>query len=331
MKISFVEPHLELFGGIRRIIELSNRLITLGESVTIYHPAGTPCEWMECRALVKPLADVVADEHDAVIFNDPPHYKIVRRTTAPLKVFYILGLYERERLKRFSFKILWPKKGRVVSIKRIMQLPFLKITNATWMQEFLERELGVHAELVIGGVNRDVFHPVAVEKNRSEFHVLATGDPRKYKGMDTVNEAIDIVRQSHPAVILDTYYGKGIPQNRMAETYSRADLFVDAQWNTGCGWNNPVAEAMACNVPVICSDIGGVRDFAIHRETAILVPERDPSRLAKEIIGLMEHHDTRTAIQQKAYEKIIQFDWDSAAAALQKVLKTAVRRGKYYK
>lgn len=320
MKISFVEPHLELFGGIRRIIELSNRLTTLGESVTIYHPAGTPCHWMECMARVKPLADVVKDSHDAIIFNDPPHYKIVQRTAAPLKVFYILGLYERERLKRFSLKILWPKKGRVISIKRIMQLPFLKITNATWMQRFLTEELGVNAELVLGGVNRDVFHPVAVEKNPNEFRILSSGDPRDYKGMDTVREAVDIVRHSNPAVVLDTYHGKGIPQSRMAEFYSRADLFIDAQWNTGCGWNNPVAEAMACNVPVICSDIGGVRDFAIHQETAILVQERDPQRLAAEITGLMRNSELRNAIKQRAYKKIIQFDWDSSALTLRNIL-----------
>lgn len=321
MKISFVEPHLELFGGIRRIIELSNRLIKLGESVTIYHPAGTPCEWMECAALVKPLSTLVADSHDAVIFNDPPHYRIVRRTRAPLKVFYVLGLYERERLKRFSLKILWPKKGRVMSIKRILQLPFLKITNATWMQRFLADEMGVHAELVIGGVNRNVFHPVATERTPGEFRILASGDPREYKGMDSVKEAVNMVRRGHPGVVLDTYHGRGIAQERMAEIYSSADLFVDMQWNTGCGWNNPVAEAMACRVPVICSDIGGVQDFAIDQETAILVPERDPRRLAAEIVRLLERADLRTRIASNGYEKIIRFDWDASAAALQRILR----------
>lgn len=320
MKISFVEPHLELFGGIRRILELSNRLVDSGESVTIYHPAGTPCAWMPCTARVKPLADVYGDRHDAIIFNDPPQFKIVERTSSRLKVFYILGLYDRERLKRFSLKLLWPKKGRIVSIQRILRLPWLKITNATWMQRYLADELHVRAELVLGGINRDVFHPVPEAKNPDRFRILSTGDPRAYKGMDTVERAIASVKLRHPHVELDTYYGKGIPQDRMAETYSSSDLFVDAQWNTGCGWNNPVAEAMACKVPVVCSNIGGVEDFAFPGETALLVPEKNPEKLAEAVLRLMDDQELRSRIREKAYEHILRFDWDSSAENLKRIL-----------
>jgi len=40
MKMSFVEPHLELYAGIRRIIELANRLTERGHDVTIFHSDG---------------------------------------------------------------------------------------------------------------------------------------------------------------------------------------------------------------------------------------------------------------------------------------------------
>ncbi len=36
MKISFVEPHLELYGGIRRILELANRLTKRGHGIRNY-------------------------------------------------------------------------------------------------------------------------------------------------------------------------------------------------------------------------------------------------------------------------------------------------------
>lgn len=73
---------------------------------------------------------------------------------------------------------------------------------------------------------------------------------------------------------MDTYCGKGISQEKMAEKYSSADIFVEASWQAG--WNNPVAEAMACKVPVVCTDIGGVKDFAFHEKTALLVPPEGP-------------------------------------------------------
>jgi len=41
MKISFIQPHLELYGGIRRIIELANRLTERGHDVTIFYFNGS--------------------------------------------------------------------------------------------------------------------------------------------------------------------------------------------------------------------------------------------------------------------------------------------------
>ena len=73
MRIAFIEPHLELYGGIRRIMELSNRLTRMGDDVTIFHPAGTPCVWMEGLAKTRPTAELTREEYDAVIFNVVPH------------------------------------------------------------------------------------------------------------------------------------------------------------------------------------------------------------------------------------------------------------------
>src|SRR3972149_8848923 len=111
MKISFVEPHLKLYGGIRRILELSNRLLSLGEEVRIYHPDGTSCSWMTCKAETKTLNHIFKDEHDVIIFNYPPDYKIVKKAKAKLKVFYLLDLPGIERLKRFTLKIFWSDRG----------------------------------------------------------------------------------------------------------------------------------------------------------------------------------------------------------------------------
>lgn len=292
-------------------MELSNRLVRLGEDVTIYHPTGAPCAWMEGLAPTSPLRDLFARSHDVVVFNDPPDYKHVGRARARLKVFYILCLYEREKLKRFNPKIFWPRKGRMMSLKRALQMPFLRLANATWMQAYLDEELGMESELLIGGINRDMFHPVAVEKRAGEFRILCSGDPRERKGMDTVAAAFDRVKSKHPDAVLDTYHGKNIPQSGMAETYARADLFVDAQWYAG--WNNPVAEAMACGVPVVCTDIGGVADFARDGETALLVPVGDAARLAKAIVRLIEHPALRERLRSNALERIGRFDWESSA------------------
>src|SRR3972149_8183446 len=326
MKISFVEPHLKLYGGIRRILELSNRLLSLGEEVRIYHPDGTSCSWMTCKAETKTLNHIFKDEHDVIIFNYPAESKAGTKAKARLKVFYILGLPEKEPLKKYSLNIFWANKGIASTLRRSLHLPFLKISNATWIYKYLKKHLNINTELVIGGVNRDIFYPITVKKKQDKFRILCSGDPRNGKGTETVYEVFNILKKDFNNIILDTYYGKNIPQTNMAEKYCSADLFVDAQ--TYGGWNNPVAEAMACKVPVVCTDIGGVQDFAIHENTALLVPPKRPDILASEITRMIKDEDLRNRLKENAYQHIIQFDWDKSAKRMRDRLYNNMRINK---
>jgi glycosyltransferase involved in cell wall biosynthesis len=292
----------------------------MDEDVAIFHPSGTQCDWMESKAVVRPLSALNEQNFDAVIFNNPPDYKHVRRAKAVLKVFYILGLYDKDKLKKFNPKIFWPIKGRMLSLKRALQMPFLKISNASWMQQYLLEHLGIDSELLIGGVNREIFYPVEVAKDPDVINILASGDAREFKGTQTVNEAVAILKEEFPNVALQFYHGKNIPQSKMAETYCSADIFLDATWDTGSGWNNPVCEAMACKVPVVCTDIGGVRDFAAHQKTALVVPPKNPARMAEAAASIIRSEHLGESLRQNAYNHVAQFDWDAAAIRLRELL-----------
>lgn len=324
MKISFIEPHLKLFGGIRRIIELANRLSTMGHEVTIYHSDGSPCEWMTCEARTKPAAGVLRDKHDVLVYNDPNprDYLLVNAARARLKVHYTLGLYAMHLLKSNDPRIFLPRNGKTLILKLMLQAPHLQLSNATWMREWLIENMNVDTTLVIGGVNREMFLPVQVPKNPNEIRLLSTGDPRINKGTDVVLEAVRLARLEVPAIVLDQYYGKDLPQTHMALVYSSADIFVDGQ--SSGGWNNPVAEAMACKVPVVCTGIGAVKDFACHEETALLVPPNDPVAMAAAILRLARDPKLRESLCESAYSRIALFDWDKSAAKFALILETAI-------
>lgn len=317
LKISFVEPHLKLYGGIRRIVELANRLAARGHDVTIFHSDGRPCEWMTCTAKVKGREKVLREEHDVLIFNDPNPVdcRLVKRAKARLKVFYVLELYKLDLLKGSPTIYL---HKRTLLVMKSLKSPYLKLSNSTWLVHWLKENMDIDSHLLIGGINAEVFHPVKVQRNPGEIRLLCSGDPRMRKGTATVVEAVEIAKKEEPAIVLDTYYGAGIPQERMAEKYSSADIFVDAQWQAG--WNNPVAEAMACKVPVVCTDIGGVRDFAFHEKTALLVPPRDPGALAAAILRLVRDKALREMLLSNAYRHVRQFDWDRSAERLEEIV-----------
>ncbi|MBW8003050.1 MAG: glycosyltransferase [Planctomycetes bacterium] len=333
MKISFVEPHLRLFGGIRRIVEISNHLTAREHDVTIFHSDGTPCEWMECTAKVKSYDQVLQESHDAIIYNDPntTDYELVEKADAKLKIFYVLGLYEKEFLIQnpamkpqnlnLKLKLLFRRnRKRLQLLKKSLKSPYLKLSNATWEKQWLQENMGIDSELLIGGVNPEIFHPLTIERKASEIRILCSGDQRQGKGTSTILEAIEIAKKQEPEIVLDTYHGQGIVQEEMAKKYSSADIFVEASHSAGAGWNNPVAEAMACKVPVICTDIGAVQDFAFHEKTALLVPPTNPKAIAFAILRLVRDEKLRETLRENAYCHIGQFEWQKSAKRLEEII-----------
>jgi len=198
------------------------------------------------------------------------------------------------------------------------------MSNSTWIYYWLKKNLNIDSKLLIGGVNTEMFHPVEVGKNPNEIRILCSGDPRERKGTKAVLEAVEIAKKEEPRIVLDTYHGKGIPQEKMAEIYSLADIFVDGSWHAG--WNNPVAEAMACKVPVVCTDIGGVKDFAFHEKTALLVPPKNPEAMASAILRLIKDEKLRERLRENAYNHIRQFDWDKSAKRLEEIINSELRK-----
>ena len=329
MKISFIEPHLKIYGGIRRIMEISNRLVKRGHDVTIYHSDGSPCDWMEGFAKTRPAQEVLLDQHDVLIYNDPVRrdFILTKKAKAKLKVFFVLELYKTELLKGFHLSSFLPWNRRTQYVKKSLSQGYLILCNATWEKEWLHEHMGIDSELLIGGINTEVFHPLPGQGGGSNKRILYSGDVRPRKGTATIKKSIEWVRKQIPDIGVVTYHGKGIPQHEMATVYSSVDVFVEASCHAG--WNNPVIEAMACMAPVVCTDIGGVHDFAIHEKTAILVPIGDDKAMADAIVRLIKDPELANSLRQNAYDKVIGFRWDDSIDRMEDILNKYLQKSKF--
>ena len=149
------------------------------------------------------------------------------------------------------------------------------------------------------------------------------GRPTSAQGTQTIRAAVDMARRERHDIELDTYHGRGVPQHEMAAVYGSADLFIEA--SSQAGWNNPAAEALACRVPLVCTDIGGVRDFAVHEQTALLVPPGDVSALAAAILRMAQDAGLRERLAAAGLERIGRFDWDRSADQLVEILERSLQ------
>jgi glycosyltransferase involved in cell wall biosynthesis len=320
MRISFLTPHLEIRGANRRIIELSNHLVEKGHQVTIFHSDGSSCKWMECKAEIKPSREVKNLYHQVLISINRKDYPLFKKAKAKLKIFYVLLLYETEKkyLTGFHPTLILPFRKYPRWFRAVLRdKKILKLSNSTGLQSELKK-FSINTILLLGGVNQGLFYPIKNEK-LFQWKVLCVGDPLEWKGTEIVSKAVEIAKGFEPQITLISYYGKDIPQNKLAEVYHAADIFVDAQWQGG--WNNPVAEAMACKIPVVCSDSSGIKDFAFNEKTALVVPPKNPEAMAKAILRLGKDREMRERLRENAYNHITQYSWEKSAENLEKIIK----------
>lgn len=118
-----------------------------------------------------------------------------------------------------------------------------------------------------------------------------------------------------------------IPNAELPKYYCAADIFVlpsiiDRHGDME-GQGVVYAEAMACKIPVIGTDTGGIPDV-ISRDVGLLVKEKDPEDLANGIIKLLKDSKLRKSMGEKAY-KLVQerFSWDRIAEVYVRIFKGA--------
>ncbi|MXV16679.1 glycosyltransferase [Hufsiella ginkgonis] len=105
--------------------------------------------------------------------------------------------------------------------------------------------------------------------------------------------------------------------------YAAADIFITTPWYEPFGIT-PL-EAMACGLPVIGANVGGIKYSVVHGETGFLVPPNDPLALSEKIALLMED---RTLLKTMRFNALMHvnthFKWDHIAALLSNVYRDMI-------
>ncbi|HEX6132517.1 MAG TPA: glycosyltransferase family 4 protein [Longimicrobiales bacterium] len=223
--------------------------------------------------------------------------------------------------------------GSEERIAAVWRAPLHKIVIARWLVE-RGRELGVpdslmtHIPIAIPG---DVFRTTApVERRpprvamlhaRTPFKGAATGLEIMERARDRVPELEAILFGTEPPPRLPAwvrYVRRATPQHLAEAVYNRSAVYLCASMSEG--WHLPPAEAMACGCALVSSDIGGVRDYAIHGRTALLYPPGDAAAGAAQLTAVLTDPELRISLAARGREMIGAFSWSRSVAALEELL-----------
>lgn len=92
------------------------------------------------------------------------------------------------------------------------------------------------------------------------------------------------------------------PISQVYQELADYDLFIHPAKSEGQGI--AVLEAMAAGLPVVASDVGGLRELVVHRETGLLVPKEDHKALAEAIIWLMLRPAKIIEMGESGYQRV---------------------------
>ena len=291
LRLGFIEPHLLRFGGIRRMLEFSNRLTARGHDVTFYLPDDQVlnCTWMRCDASIKTWSSGFDDDLDIILFNHEPHWHLLDRfVNARRRMFYALH-YSRTYDKAGSWECLRTPVD-------------LQLANSNWTADQIFAEIGSRPTVQLGGANREVFRPYGGVK---KYPLLCTGGGRRdWKGTDDLHEAARLLGMK-----LEEYAPKDLSQPDLGREYDAAEIFLVGSWFEG--FCQPGLEAMACGVPLVTTDNGGCLEYAIDGVTALVVPPRDPVAMANAIRRLQNDEVLAKQLVANGLELVERdFDWE---------------------
>ena len=69
---------------------------------------------------------------------------------------------------------------------------------------------------------------------------------------------------------------------------------------------------MISGAALVCTDIGGHKEYAEHERNALLAPARSPEALGSALVRMLTDHALRRSLAEKARSDISRFTWSAA-------------------
>ena len=183
--------------------------------------------------------------------------------------------------------------------------------------------------IVNNGVDTNSFIPT--KNKKKEDYILYTGRLETRKGLIDLIKSAKYVCQEHADIkfiltgkgtikkylerkiselgLKNNFYFAGfVDRGTLLEYYQNATVYVLPSYYEGLP--TTLLEAMSCGIPSIATDVEGSSELIKDGETGLLVPPRDPNRLAEAILRLLDDVELRERISINARKHVVDnYDW----------------------
>lgn len=219
------------------------------------------------------------------------------------------------------------------------RLPMHKVVISRWLEE-IGIALGESGRLtyIPNGVDAEEFPLLVPPEDRRPDAVGLLSHAAERKGTADGIAAVSIVRDRYPEVSVTLFgvdrrprwlpswvaYVKNPSHQQLVEFYNSCAIFLYPSWSEGFGL--PPAEAMLSGCALVATANGGVQEYAVDPDTALLAPVRDPETLAERVCLLIRAPERRCRLARRGHDKLLAFTWRRAADTMENMLNVVCQR-----
>jgi colanic acid/amylovoran biosynthesis glycosyltransferase len=312
----------------------AERLLTLGERIQGFLNENPFVYLLRSLALVLPAVHLGVELQREGIMRVHAHWASYP-TTAALVIQWLFDIPFSFTAHAYDIYLV----PRLLPVK-VRTAEFV-VTCAQVNAAFL-RQLGgpaTHDRVVVNyhGVDLNRFAPRPARAPEGEPRIVTCGRLQIYKGHHVLLRACAKLSRPVRCIIVGegpqrakleelarslgiadrVEFTGALPQTELVRHYREAALFVLASIVvTSYGRRdvipNVLAEAMAMQVPVVSTNISGIRELITDRETGRLVAPGDPDALARAVDELLDDPGQREHLALAGYQKVLA-EFDRAA------------------
>lgn len=224
-----------------------------------------------------------------------------------------------------SFSLKWLETDRIATHLDAV------IIVSEYQRSYFEKIIPQERIFVVPhGVDTNFFQPSA-QLTQEPICVTVGSHLRDFK---TFQAAIDIVLQANPkvrfmAIGTNTKGGgnsrleddrveflENVSDAELRETYQRARVAIFPFKEATA--NNSLLEAMACGLPIVATNVGGVPEY-INSDAGFLCPQYDSESMAKGILNIIENNSLATQMGASSRSQALKFDYQITAEQMNQV------------
>jgi len=265
----------------------------------------------------------------------------------------IVGTFPVEiALTQSKYRFLMP------ALQLVFQNADIIIPNSNFTSKEIEH-MGVDRDqlkMVYPGVDPNKFNPNLDGTSVSDKY-NCTGDPIlltvcrlvERKGIRYLIDALPSIKKEFPNVQLvivgdgpetnvlitkakrlgvmdNTLFCGTVPDAELPYFYAIADVFIlpaiiDSKGDTE-GLGVVMLEAMASEVPVVASRVGGIPEALNYGKAGILIEQKNPKQIAETVISVLTDDKLRKSLINKGRDWVINnFSWDNLAKQMERIFR----------